>query len=168
MILICVFSDLLYSSLLITYIATEDEFEWKGYMYVGLLFSVSLIRTIMLQRYWHGCFVVGMRIRTAMTAAVYRKVRSNLHPSLPPSLPPSLMLQRYWHGCFVVGMRIRTAMTAAVYRKVRASLPPCPLIPLTSSASYLRPTFELQSFSGRGNISLGLPSQTMVDLKDTW
>ena len=88
MILMGVFSDLLYSSLLITYIGTEDEFEWKGYMYVGLLFSVSLIRTIMLQRYWHGCFVVGMRIRTAMTAAVYRKVRASMPLFLPAYPPP--------------------------------------------------------------------------------
>ncbi len=63
------------SSLLITYVASDNEFEWKGYMYVVLLFSVSLLGTIVLQHYVYRSYVVGMRVRTALNAAVYRKVR---------------------------------------------------------------------------------------------
>ncbi len=62
-------------SLLITYVGTENEFEWKGYLYVGMMFSVSLLGTIILQHYWHRCYTVGMRVRTALTSALYRKVR---------------------------------------------------------------------------------------------
>ena len=38
------------------------------------LFVVAMARTVFLQAYWHTCFVVGMRLRTAVTGIVYRKV----------------------------------------------------------------------------------------------
>ncbi len=62
-------------SLLITFIGTGDPLEWRGYLYVSLLFVVSLIRTIILHQYLHSCFVTGMHLRTAVIGAIYKKVR---------------------------------------------------------------------------------------------
>lgn len=61
-------------SLLITFVSVESTLEWKGYLYAVALFAVAVTRTVLIQNYFHGCFVTGMRVRTAMTSAVYRKV----------------------------------------------------------------------------------------------
>lgn len=34
-----------------------------------------MLRTIVFQQYWQGCYVTGMRLRTAVIGVVYRKVR---------------------------------------------------------------------------------------------
>ncbi|XP_028651533.1 canalicular multispecific organic anion transporter 1 [Erpetoichthys calabaricus] len=54
---------------------TEDKsvFEWKGYMYAILLFVVALIQSMLLQQYFQRCFLLGMKVRTAIMAAVYNK-----------------------------------------------------------------------------------------------
>ena len=56
---------------------TEDRSEpaWKGYFYAVLLFVAAVVQSLLLHQYFHRCFVVGMRMRTAIIAAVYRKVR---------------------------------------------------------------------------------------------
>ena len=61
--------------MLIDFVSYERTFIWKGYFYAVVLFLVAVIKTIALQHYYHGCYVTGMRIRTAMTSAVYRKVK---------------------------------------------------------------------------------------------
>ena len=55
---------------------TEDDSEpsWKGYFYAFLLFMAAVLQSLLLHQYFHRCFVVGMRIRTAIVAAVYQKV----------------------------------------------------------------------------------------------
>ena len=55
---------------------TEDRSEpaWKGYFYAVLLFIAAVVQSLLLHQYFHRCFVVGMRMRTAIVAAVYRKV----------------------------------------------------------------------------------------------
>ncbi|XP_062927402.1 canalicular multispecific organic anion transporter 1 isoform X1 [Mobula hypostoma] len=54
---------------------TEDEsiYEWKGYLYAILLFILAVLQSVMLQQYFNCCFLLGMRVRTAVTAAVYKK-----------------------------------------------------------------------------------------------
>ncbi|XP_072883060.1 ATP-binding cassette sub-family C member 2 [Hemitrygon akajei] len=54
---------------------TEDEsvYVWKGYMYAVLLFILAALQSMMLQQYFNCCFLLGMRVRTAVTAAVYKK-----------------------------------------------------------------------------------------------
>ena len=56
---------------------TEDESEpsWKGYFYAVLLFVAAVVQSLLLHQYFHRCFTVGMRMRTAIVAAVYQKVR---------------------------------------------------------------------------------------------
>ena len=61
---------------------TEDreEPEWKGYLYAVLLFATAVIQSLLLHQYFHRCFLVGMRMRTAIISAVYNKVcHSTLH-----------------------------------------------------------------------------------------
>lgn len=57
---------------------TEDKssFNWEGYMYAVLLFVVALLQSLFLQQYFQQCFVLGMKVRTAIMAAVYKKVKA--------------------------------------------------------------------------------------------
>lgn len=58
--------------MLIAYVE-ENEEEWKGYFYAFLLFITATVQTIVLAQYFNRMFIVGMRIRTALIAAIYRK-----------------------------------------------------------------------------------------------
>lgn len=53
----------------------KSTFIWEGYLYAVLLFLVALLQSIFLQQYFQRCFVLGMKVRTAIMAAVYKKVR---------------------------------------------------------------------------------------------
>lgn len=55
---------------------TEDSSvpDWKGYTYAFLLFATAVVQSLLLHQYFHRCFVVGMRVRTAVISAVYNKV----------------------------------------------------------------------------------------------
>jgi ATP-binding cassette, subfamily C (CFTR/MRP), member 1 len=58
--------------LLINFVS-EDEPMWKGYLYAGLLFGVASTQTLFLAQYFHRMFLVGLRIRTALISAIFRK-----------------------------------------------------------------------------------------------
>ena len=60
--------------LLINFASDAKVPAWKGYLYAVLLFVVALIQALLLQQYFIMAFTVGMRIRTAVIAAVYDKV----------------------------------------------------------------------------------------------
>uniref|UniRef100_A0A8C2GPP5 Multidrug resistance-associated protein 1 n=1 Tax=Cyprinus carpio TaxID=7962 RepID=A0A8C2GPP5_CYPCA len=47
--------------------------SWHGYFYTTLLLVCTCVQTLILQKYFHVCFVTGMRLRTAIVGAVYRK-----------------------------------------------------------------------------------------------
>lgn len=57
---------------------TNDKsiFVWEGYLYAVLLFVVALLQSIFLQQYFQRCFVLGMKVRTAIMASVYKKVKT--------------------------------------------------------------------------------------------
>ncbi|XP_071455080.1 multidrug resistance-associated protein 1-like [Hetaerina americana] len=57
---------------LIDFVAGEEPM-WKGYLYAGLMFLTSVIQTLILSQYFYRMTLVGMRTRTALIAAVYRK-----------------------------------------------------------------------------------------------
>ncbi|KAM3862958.1 ATP-binding cassette sub-family C member 2 [Diretmus argenteus] len=54
---------------------TQDKsiYVWKGYLYAVLLLLVAIVQSLFLQQYFQRCFVLGMKVRTAITAAVYKK-----------------------------------------------------------------------------------------------
>ncbi len=60
--------------LMINFTSDESEPAWKGYVYAALLFIAAVIQSLCLHQYFHRCFVMGMRLRTAIIAAVYKKV----------------------------------------------------------------------------------------------
>ena len=60
--------------LMIKYTEDTEEEEWRGYVYAVLLFVVAVIQSLLLHQYFHRCFLVGMRVRTAIISAVYSKV----------------------------------------------------------------------------------------------
>ncbi|XP_043350056.1 multidrug resistance-associated protein 1 isoform X3 [Dermochelys coriacea] len=59
--------------LLINFVNNEDAPNWQGYLYTGLLFACACLQTLILHQYFHICFVTGMRLKTAVIGAVYRK-----------------------------------------------------------------------------------------------
>ncbi|XP_017115600.1 multidrug resistance-associated protein 1 isoform X6 [Drosophila elegans] len=52
---------------------TDPQPEWKGIMYSVLLFVLAAAQTFILGQYFHRMFIVGLRIRTALINAIYRK-----------------------------------------------------------------------------------------------
>ncbi|XP_063974576.1 multidrug resistance-associated protein 1 isoform X5 [Diachasmimorpha longicaudata] len=50
-----------------------NEPNWKGYFYSALLFLTAVLQTLVLSQYFNRMFIVGLRIRTALIAAIYRK-----------------------------------------------------------------------------------------------
>ncbi|XP_068898236.1 multidrug resistance-associated protein 1 isoform X1 [Tenebrio molitor] len=59
-------------NLLIEFVKNKED-QWKGFFYAGLLFATATIQTIVLSQYFNRMFVVGMRIRTALVSAIYKK-----------------------------------------------------------------------------------------------
>ena len=69
------FLPLLVSRLLIEFTTHKEEPSWKGYLYAVLMFTVPLIQSILEHQHFHEVFRIGMQMRTAIIAAVYKKVR---------------------------------------------------------------------------------------------
>ncbi|KAM5199043.1 multidrug resistance-associated protein 1 isoform 3-T3 [Hipposideros larvatus] len=59
--------------LLINFVNDKEAPNWQGYFYTALLFISACLQTLVLHQYFHICFVSGMRIKTAVIGAVYRK-----------------------------------------------------------------------------------------------
>ena len=66
--------SLLLCRLLISFVNDKKAPDWQGYFYTALLFVCACLQTLVLHQYFHICFVSGMRIKTAVIGAVYRKV----------------------------------------------------------------------------------------------
>jgi len=58
---------------LIAFVGDDQAPQWKGYLIAVGLFVTASIQTIFLQNYFHVCFTVGMRVRSSIVSAVYRK-----------------------------------------------------------------------------------------------
>lgn len=85
---------LLFSSrLLIHFVSDAAAPAWHGYFFTALLFLCTCLQSLVLQKYFHVCFVSGMRLRTAIIGAVYRKVR--------PHSPPQI-LQITFRSCWLL------------------------------------------------------------------
>ncbi|XP_056392341.1 multidrug resistance-associated protein 1 isoform X2 [Hyla sarda] len=59
--------------LLIQFVGDKNAPDWHGYLYTGLLFVCACLQTLILHKYFHICFVTGMRLKTAIIGLVYRK-----------------------------------------------------------------------------------------------
>lgn len=58
---------------LIGFIGDPEAEDWKGIFYAVLLFLVASIQTLFLAQYFNRMMFVGLRIRTALVSAIYRK-----------------------------------------------------------------------------------------------
>ncbi|KAL4706573.1 hypothetical protein ACJJTC_015771, partial [Scirpophaga incertulas] len=58
--------------LLIGFVESKEP-VWKGYLYAVGLLACATIQTMLLAHYFTRMYLVGMRIRTALTSAIYRK-----------------------------------------------------------------------------------------------
>ena len=72
-----------YFRLMIQFTKDENQPDWHGYLYTVLFFVNALVLSLFLHQYFHRVNLVGMRIRTAVIAAVYNKVLFSL-TSQPP------------------------------------------------------------------------------------
>ncbi|XP_072247113.1 ATP-binding cassette sub-family C member 2 isoform X2 [Leuresthes tenuis] len=59
--------------LMIAFTQDKSSYAWEGYMYSVLLLVVTILQSLFLQQYFQRCFVLGMKVRTAIMAAVYNK-----------------------------------------------------------------------------------------------
>ncbi|XP_012683657.2 ATP-binding cassette sub-family C member 2 [Clupea harengus] len=59
--------------LMITFTQDTSIYVWQGYLYAILLLLVAVVQSVFLQQYFQRCFVLGMKVRTALMAAVYKK-----------------------------------------------------------------------------------------------
>ena len=66
----------LISRLVIDFITSGDERAWKGYLLAVALLLMNLTNAIVFNMYFKYTYIAGMRTRSAIIAAVYRKVLS--------------------------------------------------------------------------------------------
>ncbi|KAM7408746.1 hypothetical protein PAMA_002464 [Pampus argenteus] len=59
--------------LMIAFTQDKSRYTWEGYVYAVLLLVVAILQSLFLQQYFQRCFVLGMKVRTAIMAAVYKK-----------------------------------------------------------------------------------------------
>ena len=62
--------------LMIEFTQDETQPSWHGYIYAVLFFLTALVQSLFLNQYFYHAYVIGMRIRTAVIAAVYNKVKT--------------------------------------------------------------------------------------------
>ena len=58
--------------MLISFVSSDEEM-WKGYFYAALLVGVNLVNTLLNSQYFYKLGLVGLRMRSALTSALYRK-----------------------------------------------------------------------------------------------
>lgn len=53
---------------------SNDEPEWRGFFYAGIMFISSLIESLITSQYEVGIATIAMRIRTCLINSIYKKV----------------------------------------------------------------------------------------------
>ncbi|XP_025025911.1 multidrug resistance-associated protein 6 isoform X2 [Python bivittatus] len=61
-------------SLFLDFINDQEAPSWIGYFYAAAMFLLACLQTLFEQRYMYMCFILGMRLKTAITGLVYRKI----------------------------------------------------------------------------------------------
>lgn len=59
-------------NLLIDFVES-DEPQWKGYFYTVLICAVTFINTVLSSQFFYQEYLIGLRIRSALTSAIFRK-----------------------------------------------------------------------------------------------
>lgn len=63
-------------SLLIEYTENPETPEWKGYLYAALFFVTTVMTSVFFHQLFHIGMTLGMRIKAALIAAIYKKVNT--------------------------------------------------------------------------------------------
>ena len=63
--------------LMIEFVADPTEESWKGYFYAVLMLVAATVQTFAQSHYFFACERVGLQIRAAVIASVYRKVQKS-------------------------------------------------------------------------------------------
>ena len=66
-------------SLLLGFIGRDDEEGWKGYFYAFLLVLATLVTVLTRAQSMHIVYITGVRVKTALMCAVYRKALKIAH-----------------------------------------------------------------------------------------
>ncbi|KFQ32034.1 Multidrug resistance-associated protein 1, partial [Mesitornis unicolor] len=61
-------------SLFLQFIEDQEAPGWHGYFYAFTMFLLACLQTLFEQRYMYMCLVLGLRLKTAVTGLVYRKI----------------------------------------------------------------------------------------------
>ncbi|XP_017668902.1 PREDICTED: multidrug resistance-associated protein 6-like isoform X1 [Lepidothrix coronata] len=61
-------------SLFLKFIEDPEAPSWLGYFYAFTMFLLACLQTLFEQRYMYMCLVLGLRLKTAVTGLVYRKI----------------------------------------------------------------------------------------------
>ena len=72
--------------LIIEYVEDKDNENmesWSGYILALAMFLIAMTQTLCLQNNFHLTYTAGMRIRTAVIGAVYRKVGGHIFVIFP-------------------------------------------------------------------------------------
>lgn len=67
---------------MVSFTQDKSRYTWEGYLYAVLLLVVAILQSLFLQQYFQRCFVLGMKVRTAIMAAVYKKVKMGVEEQL--------------------------------------------------------------------------------------
>ncbi|KAM4662137.1 ATP-binding cassette sub-family C member 3 [Discoglossus pictus] len=59
--------------ILISFTKDKDTPAWWGFSIAALMFTSSVMQTLILHQHFQYCFVTGMRVRSAITGIIYRK-----------------------------------------------------------------------------------------------
>uniref|UniRef100_A0A672K2V6 ABC-type glutathione-S-conjugate transporter n=1 Tax=Sinocyclocheilus grahami TaxID=75366 RepID=A0A672K2V6_SINGR len=51
----------------------KTSHAWTGYLYAVLLLVVAFLQSVILQQYYNRCLILGIKVRVALMAAVYKK-----------------------------------------------------------------------------------------------
>lgn len=47
---------------------------WKGFIFAVAMFVTAIVQSFMLQYYFHYCYLLGMKVKTALLGLIYEKV----------------------------------------------------------------------------------------------
>ncbi|NXY26092.1 MRP1 protein, partial [Atrichornis clamosus] len=61
-------------SLFLKFMEDQEAPSWLGYFYAFSMFLLACLQTLCEQRYMYMCLVLGLRLKTAVTGLVYRKI----------------------------------------------------------------------------------------------
>lgn len=147
------FASPLLLSCIITFVSSNNEPAWRGGLYAGSLFILSILESIVTNREQYITSVNVMRIRTCLTSAVYRKTLrvSNQGKKL------------YTSGQIVNLMAVDTQRVADLVQNVN-SLWSAP-IQLTLSMVLLYQQLGVAIFAGLGVMLINIPFNGWIAVK---